>query len=81
MEPGTWIALGALLVAALGALFNIIKIVTERRFVVKKDREDASKAGAEKESIAVHSAESALLMMERLLNRCEAELAKYTGRS
>lgn len=75
------IALGALLVAALGALFNIYKIITERRSVVKNDREAAGKAGAEKESIAVHSAESALLMMERLLNRCEAQLARYTGRS
>lgn len=68
MEPATWISLGAMLIA-LGVLFiNAWKAFRERRAEIHKEIESLTKAGAERDNIAVHSAEGALLLMEKMLN-------------
>lgn len=81
MEPGTWIALGAMLVAAIAMLINLTKAIRERRAEDKQDAEKATKAGAERDSIAVHSAESALLLMERMLNQANVLTDKANARA
>lgn len=100
MEPATWISLGALAVAVLGWLLNAWKAVRERRAEVRAETERVRnmsvqdlKADAERDNIAVHSAESALLIMEKMLNaanaaaekadckyaKCAEQLARYQG--
>lgn len=80
MEPGTWIALGAMLVALGALVLNAWKAFRERRADVRRDREAATKAGAERDSIAVHSAEAALLLMEKMLQTATEREQKATAR-
>lgn len=76
MEPGTWIALGAMVIAAIAMLINFWKAVQERRQTVRTNRDQVTKAGAERDSIAVHSAEAALLLMEKMLNQSAGSVEK-----
>lgn len=80
MDPGTWIALGAMVVAAIAMLINFWKAVQERRATVAANRDQMTKAGAERDSIAVHSAEAALLLMEKMLNQSTTSAEKLQQR-
>lgn len=81
MEPATWISLGALTVAILGWLLNAYKAYRERRTEVEKERDGLTKVGAERDNIAVHSAEAALLLMEKMLNQSNASAEKASQRA
>lgn len=80
MEPGTWISLCAMLIALGALVLNAWKAFRERRADVRRDREAATKAGAERDSIAVHSAEAALLLMEKMLQTATQREQKATER-
>ena len=87
MEPATWISLGALTIAVLGWLLNAWKAFRERRAEVQAESERIKsmsatelKADAERGNIAVHSAEAALLLMEKMLNQSNANAEKLQQR-
>jgi len=72
-DAGTIIALGAMLISALGALFKFI----DRRRQLKKDKAAIDKklavADVERDSIVIRGAEGALLLMERTLKTANEE--------
>ena len=74
MEPGTIIALGAMLISLFGALF---KYIDRRRQHTKEHNEDVKRyADVERDSIVVRGAEGALLLMEKTLKTANEECEK-----
>lgn len=69
-----------MLIAAFAMLINFWKAIRERRVEVRQDAEKATKAGAERDNIAVHSAEAALLLMEKMLNQANVAVEKLQQR-
>lgn len=72
MEPGTWIALGAVLVAFGALALNYVRDRRERRSTQRVAGAAAVKAVAERDSLAMHSAEQALHMMEKMMQTAVA---------
>lgn len=80
MEPTTWIALGALVVSALGITFQSYKFIQDLRERARRSSEDATKAGAERDSIAVKTAEGTLLIMKGMLDVTKASESELRQR-
>jgi hypothetical protein len=68
MEPTAIAALGALFISTLGMIFQSYKFIQELRERAKLSKEDATKAEAERDSIAVKNSEGTLLMMKGMLD-------------
>lgn len=67
MELSVVIAGLSMLIAAVVGFVTLIRYLNERRTEKRELREQATKAKAERDSIAVKGAENALLVMERML--------------
>lgn len=76
MEPGTWIALGAMLVSLFAAAIKYIDRAQQKR----KEKLELAKKQAhidvERDSIVVRGAEGALLLMEKTLKTANEECQK-----
>lgn len=77
MEPTTIAALGALLISSIGMIFQGWKFIQEIRERASRSKDDATKAGAERDSIVVKTSEGMILVMQGMLDvarMSEAEL-------
>lgn len=76
MEPGTWIALGAMLVSLFVAGIKYIDRLQAKRKERIELAKKQSHTDVERDSIVVRGAEGALLLMEKTMNASNAECQK-----
>ena len=76
MEPGTWIALGAMLVSLFVAAVKYIDRLQAKRKEKIELAKKQSHVDVERDSIVVRGAEGALLLMEKTMNASSAECQK-----
>lgn len=76
MEPGTYIALGAMLISLFAAGVKYIDRMQVKRREKLELAKKQSHVDVERDSIVVRGAEGALLLMEKTMNASSAECQK-----
>lgn len=76
MEPGTWIALGAMLISLFVAGVKYVDRLQSKRKESIEIAKKQSHIDVERDSIVVRGAEGALLLMEKTMNASSAECEK-----
>jgi hypothetical protein len=79
VEPGTWIALGAMLISLFVAGVKYVDRLQSKRKEKLELAKKQSHIDVERDSIVVRGAEGALLLMEKTMNASNAECEKRIG--